>query len=233
MAQQVKNHSPIQFLINLVTPQKNLCFMCMCGCIMVRAQVCVWVHLSDVFLWISVFVSVSIGCSVQVPETSWGVKVSGDVETHVQMSRHSTWETVESEGVSTQTEAWVCPEQPGHLRQDFLFADSWWQQGHLLLNLLCPLLPPGGLLTLTPPIPHLDWTPVSELHWHQHDKFHPELAQALPTHLLPTLGCRVVLYLRTLDSYGASQMHNTFHKWCGTSKWMGGCSWCLSVLSHL
>ena len=25
MAQQVKNHSPIQFLINLVTPQKNLC----------------------------------------------------------------------------------------------------------------------------------------------------------------------------------------------------------------
>ena len=25
MAQQVKNHSPIQFLINLVTTQKNLC----------------------------------------------------------------------------------------------------------------------------------------------------------------------------------------------------------------
>ena len=134
--------------------------MCTCGYIMFRAQVCVYeyIYLMCLCGYMCLF---SIGCSVQVPETSWGVKVSEDVETHVQMSPQSTWETVESEGVSTHTEAWVCPEKAGHLRQDFLFAGSWWQQGYLLLNLLCPLLPLGGPLTF----PFHTWTELLSLRW--------------------------------------------------------------------
>ena len=50
--------------------------VCVCECIYLNVFMCVYVFVSD-----------SIGYSVGVPETSWGIKASGDAETHLQMSR--------------------------------------------------------------------------------------------------------------------------------------------------